>query len=286
MAHAGTMDLGRNVQAKPSGNPWPMIGLAVAAVAIIAAVWFASSAGLVGGQLAAKPADRSYDAIEAQRGTVSLSADRGYDAIEAQRAAIATTGVCREISANTGFSVNVACPALSVSSGLLSGKSADDIVLGRDFSYNIEAQRGLFAGTVPVCHGVSPTSGLAYSFACSTTTGAAQQAAVANGWSAAQFDVTRMIYIAPARPIMVQPALEAKAARLLALAKAEAQVQVSRYPFLFNQVQSSTSGTFHAGNPVTTNEFIAQHDISAPINLLPGWKTVDLPAKRDRVGGP
>ena len=253
MAHAGTMDLGRNVQAKPSGNPWPLIGLAVAAVAIVAAVWFASSAGLVGGQLAAKPADRSYDAIEAQRGTVSLSADRGYDAIEAQRAFVAKTGT----------------------SGLLSGKSADDIVLGRDNGYNIESQRGLFAGSLPVCRGISPTSGVAYSFACSTAAGV-PQTAPAYVWSPAQFDVTRLIYIASARPLMVQPALDAKAAMLLAAAKAEAQHNVSRLPFLFNQAASSTSGTFHAGNPA----------IGEQITLLPGWKTIDLPAKRDRVGGP
>ena len=275
MAHAGTMDLGQNVQSKPNGNPWPLLGLAVAAVAIIAAVWFASSAGLVGHQAVAKPADRGYDAIEAQRGTVSLSADRGYDAIEAQRAVIASAGVCRSISANTGFSINVACPALSVSSGLLSGKSADDIALGRTNSYDIEAQRGLFAAGLPVCRGVSPTSGLAYSFACSAAA-TVPQTASAYASSPAQVDVSRMVYIAPLRPLMVQPALDAKAAMLLAAAKAEAQADVARYPFLYNKAQSSTSGTFHAGNPA----------VGEQITLLPGWKTIDIPARRDRVGGP
>src|SRR5262245_43711615 len=110
MAHAGTMDLGRNAQTKPSGNPWPLLGLAVAAVAIIAAVWFASSAGLVGGQLAAKPADRSYDAIEAQRGAMLLVTDRNYDPIEAHRVALGVAApVCRSFSPTSGQAFNVTC---------------------------------------------------------------------------------------------------------------------------------------------------------------------------------
>ena len=69
MAHAGTM-VGGSAQTKQSGSPWAMIALAVAvAVATIAGVWLASSAGLVGGT--AKPAaDRSMDQIEAQRGAI------------------------------------------------------------------------------------------------------------------------------------------------------------------------------------------------------------------------
>jgi hypothetical protein len=277
MAHAGTMDLGQNVQSKPSGNPWPLIGLAVAAVAIVAAVWFASSAGLVGGQLAAKPADRSYDAIEAQRGTVALSADRGYDAIEAQRAAIASTGVCRATSPTSGFTVNVACAAaLTGTSGLLSGKAADDIALGRDNSYDtIEASRGLFAGSTPVCRAISSTTGFTVNVACSTTTTASQAAAATGGWSAAQYNVTRMLYVAPARPTMVDPVIEAKTAMLLAAAKA--QHDASRLPYLLTpSTLSSPSGTFHLGNPA----------IGEQITLLPGWKTIDIPAMRDRVGGP
>ena len=86
MAHAGTM-LGGSAQTKQSGRPWPAIALAVAvAVATVAGVWLASSAGLVGGT--AKPAaDRSYDQIEAQRGAImqlgelSLANDQRLNAI-------------------------------------------------------------------------------------------------------------------------------------------------------------------------------------------------------------
>ena len=71
MAHAGTMDLGKNAQAKQKGSRWPAIALAAAvAVATIAGVWLASSAGLVGGT--AKPA---ADRIEAQTGAATLSSD-------------------------------------------------------------------------------------------------------------------------------------------------------------------------------------------------------------------
>ena len=77
MAHAGTM-VGGSAQTKQSGSPWPAIALTVAvAVATVAGVGLASSAGLVGGT--AKPAaDRSYDQIEAQRGAITLSSDPEY----------------------------------------------------------------------------------------------------------------------------------------------------------------------------------------------------------------
>src|SRR5262245_11853933 len=215
MAHAGTMDLGQNVQSKPNGNPWPLLGLAVAVVAIIAAVWFASSAGLVGGQLAAKPADRSYDAIEAQRGALALSTDRGYDAIE--------------------------------------------------------AQRGTVAGRVQVCRAISPTTGFTVNAACTTADAAYVQATVNGGWSAAQYDVTRMIYLAPATKI-AEPALDFKAAKLLAAAKAAQGAVVAPG----TTVPSLPSGTFHAGNPA----------VGDPIVLLPGIRTIDIPVRRDRVGGP
>ena len=46
-----------------------MVGSAVTTFA----VWFASSAGFVGGTTAKPAADRSFDAIEAQRGAATLS---------------------------------------------------------------------------------------------------------------------------------------------------------------------------------------------------------------------
>jgi hypothetical protein len=239
------MDLGRNGQAKSSRNPWQVIGLAIAAIATVAAVWFASNAGPVGGQLAAKP----------QANAPLLAYDR-LDAIEAHSAAIASTGVCRAISANTGFSVNVACPALSVPSGLLSGKAADDIAVVPNSADASQAQSGLYAGSLPLCHAVSQTSGLVYSFPCSTAAGVPQ--------------------VSVAAPTMTQPALEAKAAMLLAQARAQVQADVSRYPYQYTQAPSSPSGTFHAGNPA----------VGEQITLLPGWKTIDIPARRDRVGGP
>jgi hypothetical protein len=78
MTHAATMDLGRNAQTKQSGNRLPVAMLTLALiVATIAAVWFASRAGVFDGA-AAKPAvlDRSLDQIEAQRGLVGLTVDR------------------------------------------------------------------------------------------------------------------------------------------------------------------------------------------------------------------
>ena len=223
MAHAGTLDLGRNVQAKPSGNPWTSALLVVAvALAIVAGTLFALNAGLVG--KAAKPAaDRSYDAIEAQRGAIALSADRSYDAIEAQRGTI----------------------ALSV-----------------DHRYDTLDFRGVFAGSTPVCRVISPTSGFTVNVGCSpSTTNAASQYAAAGGWYGQHYSVPQ-IYIAPAGRLMVQPALEFKAAFLLAAAKADAQQVVSRYPFMVTQAPSLASGTFHAGNPA-----------------------VDGAAKPDRIGG-
>lgn len=98
MAQAGTMDLGRKAQAKPSGNPWPAVGLVIVVFAIVAAVWFVSGAGLVGGTLSAKPAaELNYDQIQAQRGDIAEmnayfagKADRSVDQIEAQRLRAAT----------------------------------------------------------------------------------------------------------------------------------------------------------------------------------------------------
>src|SRR5215510_3820182 len=131
MAHAGTMDLGQNVQAKPNGNPWPLLGLAVAVVAIIAAVWFASSAGLVGGQLAAKPADRSYDAIEAQRGAMLLVTDRNYDAIEAHRVALGVAApVCRSFSPTSGQAFNVSCSAQAAAAAAAASCGAISVATG------------------------------------------------------------------------------------------------------------------------------------------------------------
>jgi hypothetical protein len=78
VTHATTMDLGRNAQTKQSGSRLPVAMLTLAlVVATIAAVWFASRAGVFGGT-AAKPAvvDRSFDQIEAQRGVVGLTGDR------------------------------------------------------------------------------------------------------------------------------------------------------------------------------------------------------------------
>ena len=132
MAHAGTMDLGQSVQAKPSGNPWASIALLVAVViAIVAGTMFALNAGLVG--KAAKPADRSYDAIEAQRravtlsidrsndaiealrGAVTLSVDRSYDAIEAHRGVVATKPLlCSSYSPTSNVLFAVECPTLSL----------------------------------------------------------------------------------------------------------------------------------------------------------------------------
>src|SRR5690242_13722633 len=89
MSHAGTMDLGRSAQTRPSGSPWLAVVLILAvAFAAIGVALFTSSAGLSAGT--AKPAtvtyvnryglpnanDRSYDQIETQRGIVTLPIHR------------------------------------------------------------------------------------------------------------------------------------------------------------------------------------------------------------------
>ena len=85
MAHAGTIDLGRErkAQAAPGGSRLLAVGLiAVIAVATIAAVWFATSSGLKSGTATANPAeDHRYDQIESRRGALTLGSARGdYDA--------------------------------------------------------------------------------------------------------------------------------------------------------------------------------------------------------------
>jgi hypothetical protein len=123
MTHAGTMDLGGNAHEKQSGSPWPAIALTLTVVvAVIGAVWFASTIGIVGGTGAKPVADRSYDAIEAQRGAITLSGDRGYDPIERLRIA---TG---QALAATQYNVS-RLPFSMASSTSQPGKAADDLVI-------------------------------------------------------------------------------------------------------------------------------------------------------------
>ena len=118
MTHAATMDLGRNARTTQSGSRFPaaMLTLAVV-VATIAAVWFASSAGLIGGTTAKPVADRSYDSIEAQRGVIAarpavqplpwnLSFRRGYPI------AAAPAALPDNLSARRGYPVAAAAKAL------------------------------------------------------------------------------------------------------------------------------------------------------------------------------
>jgi hypothetical protein len=107
MSHAGTMDLGGSAQTK-QGSPWLAVAMIIAiAVAALGAATVASSAGHVNGT--GKPAsvtyvnryglpsaaDRSYDQIETQRGTLTPSrneavrrgAPSGSDRIEHLRKA-------------------------------------------------------------------------------------------------------------------------------------------------------------------------------------------------------
>jgi hypothetical protein len=141
MTHAGTMDLGGSARGKQSGSPWPAIALTLAVVvAVIGAVWFASTVGIVGGTGAKPVADRSYDAIEAQRGAITLSGDRGYDPIEAERGFV-TSSVDRGYDpierlriasgqALTATQYNVSRLAFSMASGTSDpGKAADDLVI-------------------------------------------------------------------------------------------------------------------------------------------------------------
>jgi hypothetical protein len=114
------MDLGRNAQTKQSGSRFPVVLLTLAViVATIAAVWFASSAGLTGGTATKPAADRSYDPIEAQRGVIAtpafvkplpwnLSVRRGYPVAAAAKALPDNVS-----SARRGYPVAAASKALS-----------------------------------------------------------------------------------------------------------------------------------------------------------------------------
>lgn len=90
MGHAGTtLDLGQpNVASpnKPAGF-WPVIVALTAVAMVLATLYVVGSTPAKGPAAANLTEDRSYDQIEAQRGTVTftVSEDRGYDAIEAHR---------------------------------------------------------------------------------------------------------------------------------------------------------------------------------------------------------
>jgi hypothetical protein len=104
MAHAGTIDLGRQAKPSPSRNPW-LVGFAVVAIAAVAVGYLATASGLTSGNLPAKAAtvDRSYDQIEAQRGAVALPVvDRSYDQIETHRTLL--TGLT---TSGNGLSIHV-----------------------------------------------------------------------------------------------------------------------------------------------------------------------------------
>jgi hypothetical protein len=106
MTHAGTMDLGGSARSKQTGRPLPAIALTLAVVvAMIGAIWLASNAGLVGGKVAATTADRSYDAIEAQRGVIVSGTFPGKAADDLVFAPVGPT------------------------SGTFPGKAADDLVI-------------------------------------------------------------------------------------------------------------------------------------------------------------
>jgi hypothetical protein len=93
------MDLGRNARTKQSRSRLPAVMLTVAVVvATIAAIWFASTTGFVGGTATKPAAGRSDEQIEAQRSAIlaqlgakalpdNLSARRGYP-IAAQTGAV------------------------------------------------------------------------------------------------------------------------------------------------------------------------------------------------------
>jgi hypothetical protein len=119
MTHAATIDLGRNAQTKKSGSRFPAVLLTLAlVVATIAAVWFASSAGLIRGTATKPVGDRAYDQIEAQRGAIvapafvkplpwNLSVRRGYPVAAAAKALPDNVS-----SARRGYPVAAAAKAL------------------------------------------------------------------------------------------------------------------------------------------------------------------------------
>jgi hypothetical protein len=164
MSHAGTMDLGGSARTKQSGSPWLAVALILAVtVAAIGAVWFASSAGLVGS--AAKPAaDRSYDAIEAQRGAV----------------------------------------VVTTTAGLMTGKAADDISMARGAAYDqIEAFRGLAAQSLAATAKAGGAAGTDIPFARGYAYNQVLERAalIEQAQLAAQQDVSRLPFLVTTAPV-------------------------------------------------------------------------------------
>ena len=81
MAHAGTIDLGRQAQRANGRNPWLAVAT-VLALAAIAVMYLGTASGLTSGNLAAKPAaDRSYDPIETHRTELAGLTNNRYDLV-------------------------------------------------------------------------------------------------------------------------------------------------------------------------------------------------------------
>jgi hypothetical protein len=157
MSHAGTMDLGRSAQTKQSGSPWLAVALIlVVAVAAIGAVWFASSAGLVGGTT--KPESVTYvNRYGPPALPNDLSVRRGY-AIGAQPTVIALPN---DLSVRRGYAIGaqptvIALPNdLSVRRGYAVGAQPTVIALPNDLS----VRRGYALEDAASFDQVSVTSG-------------------------------------------------------------------------------------------------------------------------------
>jgi hypothetical protein len=111
MTHAGTMDLGGNARTKQGGSRLPAVMLALAVVlAAIAAVWFATRAGVAPGTATRPIDDRSFDRIEAQRTVAAtLSAREAYlnSIVDRAHAVPFVATLPKDLSVRRGYQVEI-----------------------------------------------------------------------------------------------------------------------------------------------------------------------------------
>jgi hypothetical protein len=263
MAHAGTMDLGQTTKAARGGNPWLVVAVMVAIVVATLAVWFATGSGLRTGATGRPAADNTYP-MEALRGAATLSADTSYDQIEKLR-----------IAAGRGPLVDESYNAIEKLRGGIAATSPSTVTGPADYRYSQLQKLQVAVGRGPQIY--------ADDFQLQKTRGA-----IVGSTGAGQFDAydhaekLQAAGLAPAVSFAGNPA----AALVPGSVVSGGSGVVVPGPYSYLQLQqmhitafapaiSSTSGTFHVGNPQAGD----------PIAPLNGIKTIDNPVKRDRIGG-
>jgi hypothetical protein len=246
MAHAGTMGLGQSTKAARSGNPWLVVAVMVAIVVATLGVWFATGSGLT-----TSSALTGRSAADDRIDTLRIAAGRGPLVDDSYNATKDTLGSNARRGPLVDDSYNATEDTLG--GNARRGPLPDD-------SYNaIETLPGAVAAPVrPSSVVIGPGD---YTFAQLQQMGA----------------VSRPTSFAgnPAAAIVPGSVVSGGSAVVLPGAYSYLQVQQMHLGVTAPTI-SATSGTFHVGNPQATD----------PIAPLQGIKTIDNPAKRDRVGGP